>query len=176
MLVAIIAGALYAAVAFLIGFIFGTLRVMVLVPALSDLTAVLLELPFILLASWFVCRWCVDRLGVSIDAGPRPYERGRLRGTDGGGVWSWYHLGSTAYRPAGRFRLSGWSHWPHRTSRVWPLPSRAGVAPVAPQIPNVSTTEPLVSDLGYYSHNSWRGSSWTRQSEQRSWISWGNIG
>jgi hypothetical protein len=64
MLVAIIAGALYAAVVFLIGFIFGTLRVMLLIPALSDTTAVLLELPFILLASWFVCRWCVDRLGV----------------------------------------------------------------------------------------------------------------
>ena len=71
MLVAIIAGALYAAVAFLIGFIFGTLRVMVLVPALSDLTAVLLELPFILLASWFVCRWCVDRLGVCRSAQAR---------------------------------------------------------------------------------------------------------
>ena len=71
MLVAIIAGALYAAVAFLIGFIFGTLRVMVLVPALSDTTAVLLELPFILLASWFVCRWCVDRLGVCRSAQAR---------------------------------------------------------------------------------------------------------
>jgi len=71
MLVAIIAGALYAAVVFLIGFIFGTLRVMVLVPALSDLTAVLLELPFILLASWFVCRWCVDRLGVCRSAQAR---------------------------------------------------------------------------------------------------------
>jgi hypothetical protein len=71
MLVVIIAGALYAAVAFLIGFIFGTLRVMVLVPALSDLTAVLLELPFILLASWFVCRWCVDRLGVCRSAQAR---------------------------------------------------------------------------------------------------------
>jgi hypothetical protein len=71
MLVSIIAGALYAAVVFLIGFIFGTLRVMVLVPALSDLTAVLLELPFILLASWFVCRWCVDRLGVCRSAQAR---------------------------------------------------------------------------------------------------------
>ena len=71
MLVSIIAGALYAAVAFLIGFIFGTLRLMVLVPVLGDLTAVLLELPFILLASWFVCRWCVDRLGVCRSAQAR---------------------------------------------------------------------------------------------------------
>ena len=71
MLVAIIAGALYAAVVFLIGFIFGTLRVMLLIPALSDTTAVLLELPFILLASWFVCRWCVDRLGVCRSAQAR---------------------------------------------------------------------------------------------------------
>lgn len=71
MLVAIIAGALYAAVVFLIGFIFGTLRVMVLVPALSDTTAVLLELAFILLASWFVCRWCVDRLRVCRSAQAR---------------------------------------------------------------------------------------------------------
>jgi len=71
MLVVIIAGALYAAVVFLIGFIFGTLRVMLLIPALSDTTAVLLELPFILLASWFVCRWCVDRLGVCRSAQAR---------------------------------------------------------------------------------------------------------
>ena len=71
MLVAIIAGALYAAVVFLIGFIFGSLRVMLLIPALSDTTEVLLELPFILLASWFVCRWCVDRLGVCRSAQAR---------------------------------------------------------------------------------------------------------
>jgi hypothetical protein len=65
MLIDIIAGALYAVVVFLIGFILGTLRVMVLVQALGETTAVLLELPVILVASWFACRWCVDRLDVS---------------------------------------------------------------------------------------------------------------
>src|SRR5690348_6237733 len=116
MLVSIIAGALYAAVAFLIGFIFGTLRLMVLVPVLGDLTAVLLELPLILLASWFVMPLVRRSAGrMSISAGPRPYERGRLRGTDGDGVRSWYDFGSTACRPAGRSRLSGRSHWSHRT-------------------------------------------------------------
>src|ERR1700758_2902235 len=33
-------------------------------PHLGETTAVILEAPMILAASWFVCRWCVDRLDV----------------------------------------------------------------------------------------------------------------
>ena len=58
------AGALYAIIVFLIGFILGTIRVLLLAPRLGETTAVVLEAPFILTASWFVCRWCVDRLDV----------------------------------------------------------------------------------------------------------------
>ena len=58
------AGAFYAVIVFLIGFILGTIRVLLLVPRLGEMTAVIVEAPIILAASWFVCRWCVDRLNV----------------------------------------------------------------------------------------------------------------
>ena len=58
------AGALYAIRVFLIGFIFGTIRVLLLDPHLGETIAVIIEAPMILAASWFVCRWCVDRLDV----------------------------------------------------------------------------------------------------------------
>jgi hypothetical protein len=58
------AGALYALTVFLIGFILGTIRVLIIVPRLGETAAVLLETPLILAASWFFCRWCVDRLDV----------------------------------------------------------------------------------------------------------------
>jgi hypothetical protein len=56
------AGALYAIIVFLIGFVCGTIRV--LLPRLGETTAVTVEAPIMLAASWFVCRCCVDRLGV----------------------------------------------------------------------------------------------------------------
>ena len=61
---AVKAGALYAIIVFLIGFIFGTIRVLLLIPRLGETTAVILEAPVMLAASWFVCRWSVDRLDV----------------------------------------------------------------------------------------------------------------
>jgi hypothetical protein len=57
---AIRAGAFYALVVFLIGFIFGTIRVLLLAPRLGETAAVSLEALLMLAASWFVCRWCVD--------------------------------------------------------------------------------------------------------------------
>jgi hypothetical protein len=59
------AGALYAVIVFLIGFILGTIRVLLLVPRLGETTAVIIESPIMLAASWFVCRWCVNRLDVA---------------------------------------------------------------------------------------------------------------
>ena len=59
------AGALYAIIVFLIGFILGTIRVLLVAPRLGETTAVILEAPMMLAASWFVCRWCVDRLDVT---------------------------------------------------------------------------------------------------------------
>jgi hypothetical protein len=58
------AGALYAIIVFLIGFILGTIRVLLIAPRLGKTTAVIVEAPMMLTASWFVCRWCVDRLDV----------------------------------------------------------------------------------------------------------------
>jgi len=58
------AGALYAIVVFSIGFILGTIRVLLLAPRLGETTAVIIEAPIMLAASWFVCRWCVDGLDV----------------------------------------------------------------------------------------------------------------
>src|SRR5947209_784739 len=65
------AGALYALIVFLIGFMLGTIRVLLIVPYLGETAAVSLETPLMLAASWFVCRWCVDRLDVPRRIGPR---------------------------------------------------------------------------------------------------------
>jgi hypothetical protein len=59
------AGALYAIIVFVIGFILGTIRVLLVAPRLGETTAVIFEAPIMLAASWFVCRWCVDRLDVA---------------------------------------------------------------------------------------------------------------
>ena len=59
------AGVLYAIIVFLIGFILGTIRVLLLAPRLGETTAVIVEAPMILAVSWFVCRCCVDRLDVA---------------------------------------------------------------------------------------------------------------
>lgn len=45
------AGALYAIIVFLIGFILGTIRVLLLVPHMGETTAVISELPIMLAAS-----------------------------------------------------------------------------------------------------------------------------
>ena len=58
------AGVLYAIIVFVIGFIVGTIRVLLVAPRLGETTAVIIEAPIILTASWFVCRWCVTRLDV----------------------------------------------------------------------------------------------------------------
>jgi hypothetical protein len=54
----------FTIIVFLIGFIFGSIRVLLLAPRLGETGAVVLETPVMLAASWFVSRWCVDRLDV----------------------------------------------------------------------------------------------------------------
>jgi hypothetical protein len=67
---AIRAGVLYFALVFAAGFVLGTLRVLALAPALGETTAVMAELPLILLIAWSACRWLTARLRVP--GVPRP--------------------------------------------------------------------------------------------------------
>lgn len=58
------AGGIYFAVVFGIGFALGTVRVLITGPRLGETAAVLLEVPVIVTASWFVAKWCVTRFAV----------------------------------------------------------------------------------------------------------------
>ncbi len=61
---ALLAGVYYFAIVFALGFALGTIRVLFIVPLLGELGAVFLELPIMLVASWFVCSWLVRRFQV----------------------------------------------------------------------------------------------------------------
>lgn len=63
----LVAGGAYGALAFLLGFVLGTLRVLVAAPRLGEIRAVLLELPVMLAASALLARWLVRRHAI---AGP----------------------------------------------------------------------------------------------------------
>lgn len=63
------AGAAYFAVVFALGFALGVLRTLVLARHLGETASVLLELPFMLGASWIACGWALDRFAV-----PRPWR------------------------------------------------------------------------------------------------------
>lgn len=65
-----VAGILYFAGVFALGFLLGVARLLWLAPRLGETGAVLLELPLILAASWWWAGWLVRRLGVP--AAPRP--------------------------------------------------------------------------------------------------------
>lgn len=63
------AGLRYFVPVFAIAFVVGTLRTLVVAPRTGDVVAVLIEVPLILLVSWWVCRRVAK--GVS----PRPLPR-----------------------------------------------------------------------------------------------------
>jgi hypothetical protein len=52
-------GGAYFAIVFLVGFVLGGLRTLIVAPRLGETVAVLLEAPLILTVSWFVATWCV---------------------------------------------------------------------------------------------------------------------
>lgn len=66
-----IAGLSYFGLIFVLGAMFGPLRLLVLRPLLGAVPAVLLELPFMLAASWFVCSWLIGQLKVPGDGWSR---------------------------------------------------------------------------------------------------------
>lgn len=68
---AVKAGAAYFAIIFAVGFVLGTIRVLLLVPRFGETVAVVMEGPFILGASWLVCEFVVRRLGVKAELSPR---------------------------------------------------------------------------------------------------------
>ena len=59
------AGLAYAILAFAVGFALGTVRVLLVVPRTGPTVAVLLEVPVILAASWWIARLCAARFEVS---------------------------------------------------------------------------------------------------------------
>ena len=64
MTAALKAGALYFAVVYGIGFALGTVRVLLLQQLVGEMTAVLLETPIMLLASWIAASWICIKFAV----------------------------------------------------------------------------------------------------------------
>lgn len=62
---ALTAGVAYFGAVFAAGVILGTLRTLLLVPALGEVPAVVIEIPVMLTISWVVSRWLVRRFAVS---------------------------------------------------------------------------------------------------------------
>jgi len=62
---ALIAATVYFLALFSLGFVLGTIRVMVVAPRLGDLPATAAEVPIMLAASLFASRWAVRRWQVS---------------------------------------------------------------------------------------------------------------
>lgn len=65
------AGTAYFAIVFAIAFVVGAFRVMVVVPRVGELIAVTLELPLILIVSWYASRWTCTRFAVPADTASR---------------------------------------------------------------------------------------------------------
>jgi hypothetical protein len=64
-------GALYFAAVFAVGFVLGTVRVLVIAPRLGELASTLIELPIILTAAWLICGAIIKRLAVPRAPGAR---------------------------------------------------------------------------------------------------------
>jgi ABC-type uncharacterized transport system permease subunit len=58
------AGTIYFFLVFTAGFAFGTMRTLVIAPAIGDLIAVAFELPLMLAIAWIACGWVLRRISV----------------------------------------------------------------------------------------------------------------
>lgn len=62
---ALISGTVYFLLLFALGFILGTIRVLIVAPRLGELAATLVEIPVMLVAAYFACGWTMRRWQVS---------------------------------------------------------------------------------------------------------------
>lgn len=65
------AGAVYFALVFAIGFVFGTIRQLILVPYVGELGGVIIEAPLMLGASYLIARWVISTWAVATEMGQR---------------------------------------------------------------------------------------------------------
>jgi hypothetical protein len=65
------AGFAYFGVAFGFGFLFGAFRIFVIVPVVGEISAVMLEMPIMLVISWFSSRWLIGLFSVPAGLAPR---------------------------------------------------------------------------------------------------------
>lgn len=65
------AGLVYFGWVFALGFVLGTLRVLVISTALGEVGAVIAEIPVMLGASWLISGWVINRFDVPKHARPR---------------------------------------------------------------------------------------------------------
>jgi hypothetical protein len=62
---ALVPGTLYFIALFGLGFVLGTIRVLFLQHSLGELRATLVEVPIMLFAAYFTCRWIIKRCKVA---------------------------------------------------------------------------------------------------------------
>lgn len=67
----LIAGLVYFIALFTLGFVMGTVRVLFVAPRFGQLVATLAEVPVMLVAALFACRWAIRRWQVSRAASAR---------------------------------------------------------------------------------------------------------
>ncbi|HTX58881.1 MAG TPA: hypothetical protein VMH02_04320, partial [Verrucomicrobiae bacterium] len=67
----IFGGAAFGAMVFAVGFVAGSLRLSLLTPRVGATAAVAIEIPFMVVAAWFVSRWAVRRFRVPATLGAR---------------------------------------------------------------------------------------------------------
>ena len=64
---AMIAATAYFLILFTLGFVLGTIRVTLIVPRIGELPATVAEVPIMLCAAYFACRWALRRWQVPKD-------------------------------------------------------------------------------------------------------------
>ena len=97
------AGIQYFVMVFTVGFLLGTVRAMAVAPRIGEFAAVLLELPVMLAASWWICGWLIQRHGVP--------ARWPARAAMGGVAFTLLMLAewALALGPLGRSAADQWS-------------------------------------------------------------------